>query len=289
MTLEERKKFHEIVNHEAKGKIHVSFAFMIDTLEGDIELLKHFEKVGGTHVLVGFPVQYYPQSEEDIYQAFKEVCDSTNCAVDLYPSHKFNFERFHPSTYNPRLLERMADIKNAVAMKVGLFDNGAVAECFRLCGDKILVNCPQESWWPITVPKYGQQWAGAIPYDLFQSPDNPQMVKMFNLFRSGDIDKAMDIWWKITPLRNLFMQQFMQYMLGACYHFPMWKYYQWLVGGNGGMLRQPCQRMYQHDMEAVKAAMRASGITPRENDEEFFVGRVNYAKGARLKVRAKAK
>jgi hypothetical protein len=29
--------------------------------------------------------------------------------------------------------------------------------------------------------------------------------------------------------------------------------------------------------------MKALGITPREPEEEFYVGRVNYAKGHRLK------
>src|SRR5947207_185756 len=90
MTLEERKQFLEIVNHEASGKILVSFPFMTDTFEQDMALLEHHEKTGGTHILLGYPVHYYPESEEDIYQAFKNVCDSTNLAVDLYPASKFN-------------------------------------------------------------------------------------------------------------------------------------------------------------------------------------------------------
>lgn len=289
MTNNEREQFVEIVCDEAKGKIHVSLTLMVETVEGQIALLKHFEKVGGTHVLVGYPVQYYPESEEDIYQSIKEICDSTNLAVNLYPSHKFNFERLHPSTFNPRLLERMADIPNVVAMKVGVLDPpGYAAECFRLFGDKILVNCPLDAMWPITVPKYGQQWAGAGDYDPYQTPDNPRFVKMFDLLVNGEIDKAMDIYWDLTPVRKVTMQQFMTYGAGAVYPFNLWKYYQWLVGGNGGMLRLPAQRLYEHDKQAITGAMRAAGITIREApEEEFYVGRVNYAKGARLKVRAK--
>jgi hypothetical protein len=99
----------------------------------------------------------------------------------------------------------------------------------------------------------------------------------------------MDIYWQLTPIRNTFGQQFMAYSMGGCYHFTLWKYYQWLAGGNGGMLRQPCHRMYEHDKEAIKGAMKASGLTIREApEEEFYVGRLNYAKGARLKERAKA-
>ncbi|MFC2004295.1 hypothetical protein ACFLUK_01990 [Chloroflexota bacterium] len=53
------------------------------------------------------------------------------------------------------------------------------------------------------------------------------------------------------------------------------------------MLRQPVHRMFEHDKEALKVAMRAVGITLHEApEEEFYVGRVSYAKGARLKARA---
>jgi hypothetical protein len=57
------------------------------------------------------------------------------------------------------------------------------------------------------------------------------------------------------------------------YHWPQQKYYQWLVGGNGGYTRPPVMRLFQHDMDDARNALRALGITPAENDEEFFVGR----------------
>ena len=40
---------------------------------------------------------------------------------------------------------------------------------------------------------------------------------------------------------------------------------------------------YYDSTGPTKAGLRAMGFTPRENDEEFFVGRCNYAKGYRLK------
>ena len=66
MTFEERKKFVEIVNHEAKGKIHVSVAIVRDTIKQGMELLKHHEKCGGTLALIYFPPQYYPETSEEI-------------------------------------------------------------------------------------------------------------------------------------------------------------------------------------------------------------------------------
>src|SRR3990172_3919589 len=78
LTFEERKKFVEIVCSEAKGKAHASLTVLQDTVEQDIEMLKHAEKVGCTFATVGHPVQYYPRSIEDIYAEYKYVCNSTD-------------------------------------------------------------------------------------------------------------------------------------------------------------------------------------------------------------------
>jgi hypothetical protein len=51
----------------------------------------------------------------------------------------------------------------------------------------------------------------------------------------------------------------------------------------GGMYRQPAIPIFQRQKDAMRAGLKAAGITPREPDEEFYVGRLNYAKGARLK------
>jgi hypothetical protein len=58
---------------------------------------------------------------------------------------------------------------------------------------------------------------------------------------------------------------------------------QWLAGGNGGMYRQPELPIFRRQKDAMRASLKAAGITPRDPDEEFYVGRLNYAKGARLK------
>jgi 4-hydroxy-tetrahydrodipicolinate synthase len=119
---------------------------------------------------------------------------------------------------------------------------------------------------------------GASPFELFQTPEKPYLVDYFNLMLQGEMDKAMEIFWMLTPVRMTHTQQSMQYVMLGTYHWPMWKYYQWLVGGNGGYTRQPVMKLYQHDMEAAKNALRAIGITPRESDDEFYVGRVNFGK-----------
>jgi hypothetical protein len=64
MTFGECKRFVEIACDEAKGKILASMFKDINTIEQDIELLKHFKKVGGTHTFLGWSGMFYVELEE---------------------------------------------------------------------------------------------------------------------------------------------------------------------------------------------------------------------------------
>ena len=280
MTMDERKRFVEIVCDEAKDKILVSMFTGIDTIEKDIELLKYFEKVGGTHTLFGWPGMFYAKSEEDIYRATKKVCDATNVAIDLWPKPKFDFGRFHPSHFNPQLIEKITDIPNVVTIKAYISDGlGKWAEIQHRVGDKVLLQSAEIEEWPITVAQYQQQWAGPADYVIFdQSFDNPRIVRMFNLFREGYFLKAMDLYWELAPITiGARAAMFQSGMMGI-------KYMQWLTGGNGGMYRQPAFPIFQRHKDAMRAGVMATGIVPPEDEEEFYVGRLNYAKGIRLKI-----
>jgi dihydrodipicolinate synthase/N-acetylneuraminate lyase len=281
MTFDERKRFMEIVCHEAKGKILVSVTTGIDDVDQDIALLRHFEKVGGTHVLFGYPSNFYAKSEEDIYQITRKICDAVDLCIDLWPKPIFDFGRFHPSAFNPHLVARIAEIPNVVSAKIYIADGfGKMAQVHHLVGDQILQQSGEPEEWPITIPKYGQQWAGPGKYVIYDPEDatDTRIVKLFNLFRNGEFDKAMDLYWQLSPVHMNAMKVGL-YQSGGGYVGI--KYLDWLAGGNGGQLRQPGGRLPYQAREAMRAGIKAIGINPRDDDEEFWVGRVNYARGIR--------
>jgi len=242
MTFEERKRLVEIVCDEARGKIHTSVAVMQDTVEEDIEMLQHIEKVGGTFVTLGHPVQYYPRSVEDIFQMYKYMCDSTNLAIVFYAG-RLHTRQFHPSYFPPELLPRIADIPGS-SMAITVMS-------FRLCGDKILVNDPMPDRWFVTVPVYGQQWAGAGPFYGMQTPEKPRMVDMFNLLMKGEINKAMDIYWETASLGGGSAGLADSYFHTGIVTALSDKYAHWCNGGNGGTVRQPTGRLYDYQKERI--------------------------------------
>ncbi len=280
MTFEERKRLVSIVADEARGRIHVSVAVLQDTVEEDIEMLRHIEKAGGTFATLGHPIQYHPWSVEDIFGMYRYMCNSVNLAIVFYPG-RLHVRKFHPSYFPPELLPRIADIPNVVAMKIGGGSSLAITVMsFRLCAEKILVNDPIPERWFVTVPQYGQQWAGAGPFYAMQTPEKPRMVNMFDLLVKGQVDKALDIWWEGGGGGGSLDDSYFHTGIVTALSD---KYSHWCNGGNGGSVRQPTGRLPDYQKERIRAGMRALGLTPRENEEEFYVGRTAYAKGARLR------
>src|SRR6185436_11756985 len=187
-------------------------------------LLKHFEKIGGTHTLLGWPGTFYPTSEDDIYWATRAVCDATNLAVDLWPKPKYDFARFHPSHFNPELIERLSDIPNVVAIKAYLSDGiGKYAEIQHRIGDRVLVASGEPEEWPITVAQYHQQWAGPGSYTTFDAAEttHPRVARMFELFSVGEFSEAMTLYWELSPITLRARKVMSRGWLGM-------KYMQWL-------------------------------------------------------------
>jgi 4-hydroxy-tetrahydrodipicolinate synthase len=278
LTFAEAKRFVEIVADEAGEELLVSTTALFDSFAQNEAMIEHAAQVGCDRVLLGYPPNYFPQSADEIYAVTKMMCEAADIGISVYPSHKFNYGRLHPSGFPLDLLERLIEIENVVAVEVAILEPGFIFECFRRCADQILVQCPWERWLPLLNQMYGQQWMGPGAYELFQSPEKPYLVNYFNLMLEGKMDEAMEIYWMLTPVRHVFEKQFMPTQGLGTYHWPQQKYYQWLVGGNGGYTRQPVMKMYQHEMAEARNILRAIGIEPRENDAEFYVGRVNYRK-----------
>ncbi|MBI4447134.1 MAG: dihydrodipicolinate synthase family protein [Acidobacteria bacterium] len=283
---EEGARVRKIVLEEAaKGKMMVAAGGGGQTVESSIRSINAAEKEGYTHVFLGWPNNFRPTSEEEIYRHFAKICEGINMPVVLYASERFDFVRFHLSGVPFNVFDRLVEIPNVVAMKIGFFEPGLCFELFERYSKKVLVNIgnPQMvGQFPVLHRLYRPQWAGAGSWEIWQSPEKPYMVDYFDLVSKGEYEKAMKIYWQMYPLHRYAMAK-IAHGYGERYQADaaLAKYISWSVGGNGGPVRGG-NVIYEAQMEERKQVLRAAGITPREPDEEFFVGRVNYGKGMRL-------
>lgn len=280
LTVAEQKRFIEIVCDEARDRLLVSFTLLQDSFDDALDVLQHAEAVGASHALLGYPPSFRPQTPQHVVDATRRIAESTNLGLVMYVSDKFDFVRFHPSQVPFEAYDQIVALPNVVSLKVGFGDSAMTFECFERYGRDVQVNVGTP-WllglFPLLRKRYGAQWFGGGAWEMWNAPEKPYLIEYYRHVINGEVEHARAIYWLLARANAIAMGgNIARGGDTGMYHWPMGKYVSWSVGGNGGAMRQPALRLTPGMMNARKAALRAIGITPREPDEEFWVGRVRY-------------
>lgn len=285
LTTEEAKRFISIVCDEAKGRLLVSFTLLNDSFAQSLELLAHAEAAGCSHALLGYPASFRPRSPDEIYEQTAMLAESTSLGLVMYLSDKFDFARFHPSQIPFEAFGRIADLPNVVSLKVGFGDMATVFEAFERYAGRVLVNIGTPMLlgaFPELRKHYGAQWFGGGAWEMWQSPDKPYLVDYHRAVMRGDLGEARRIYWRIAPATQIMMGSIARGGDAGMYHWPFGKYVSWSVGGNGGAMREPAQRLNPMMMQSRRMALKAIGIEPpAEDDSLFWTGRARAAREQR--------
>jgi len=289
-TLSEKKSFLEICCEESQGKILIGANVNLPKLENIIELLIHAEKVGCSHAFLGLPRKFSPDSEEDVYNYYRQIADSTKLPITLYGCASPALRRFHPSGILIDVFDRLADVPNFVAMKLTQPINLSLA--FQLCerlSDRLLIAPAHLDLVPIIAKHYNVQWLGEWVVESVQSPEKPYLVEFMDLLNKRQFDQAMKIYWQMEPAYRYLYELQESFLLRGSHPWAHIKYYHWCVGGNGGLIREMKEHSDQSAMldapgrQKIRDLYRKIGISPVEAiEEEFVVGKANYARGVRL-------
>lgn len=278
LTAAEKKRMLSVATDEAGDRLGIALSLTGETLEENIDLLQHAESVGATHALVSYPQAFRPKTQDEVHDFVRSLAESTNIGLYLFVSDKFSFHHLHPSGVPFEAYEKLADVDNIVAMKLGGMDSGMIHECCERFGDRLLVTTVNLGLLPMLRKCYGVQWSGAWTAEALQSPEQPHAVRFMNLLLEDRIDEAMQIYWRLAPALGAMMRVMAPLVPTGTYHWPMLKFYQWLSGGNGGMTRQPCMRLFERDMQVIRGGLRAVGVDCEDPNEDFFVGRAELAR-----------
>ena len=274
ITLPEYLEFLEIVKDEAKNDLVVVHHASWSDLAQNIEAVRGAEAAGAELVLLSYPPNFYPQSEQEIYDYTKAVCEATNLAVILFPMFLWGFStRIHPSDIPTRLIRRMLDdIPNIAVIKA---EGGApsimgVIETHRLFGEEIVVSCPIEG----DLLTLGQ----LIPIQLSATSDHefwgPTIPEAMKLLQAERYDEVTELYWKMHPARKAKGAVAAQLHGGFFIDRQAWKFQGWLHGYNGGPLRAPTQRIHDPQMNQLRNGLLASGYEPTTDSfADFFIGR----------------
>jgi 4-hydroxy-tetrahydrodipicolinate synthase len=259
---------------EAAGRFHLIHHASFNTLADNIDAVQRSERAGATLVLLGYPPNFYPKSDEDIYQYTKKFCDATNLGIILFPVPLWNFERVHPSAgFGPGLLARLLDnCPNIVAIKAegGMPSIGGFVDVYRRFHEQVLVIEPIESNGLPMATVVKMPFMGTSNYEYYGG----EIPEIFAMIQRGEHDQAMDRYWLLHHARQA-NGAAMAVLAGSNFlHRMLWKYQGWLQGFNGGPLRAPTMRLTDRQMKALRGGLVAAGLPcTADEDAAFFVGR----------------
>jgi 4-hydroxy-tetrahydrodipicolinate synthase len=255
------------------------------TPDAAIASLESAAKRGISHALLTFPANLKPETEDEVYAHFRKVLDSTSLAILLYGVEVDSLRRFHPSGVPLNVFDRLADHPSVIGMKLTQSMPAGLAYeiCDRL-SDRLLMGLVNLDLVPVMGRYYKNvQWSAQWISDSVQSPEKPYGVELKNLVSKGKMTEAMKVYWQMQPLIELINE--VQGRLLPTHPWQHMKYYQWVMGGNGGLLplegRGAGPALDAATRERIKDTCRKVGIANNRPDEEFMVGRIAYAKGIR--------
>lgn len=275
ITPEENAQFTAWAKDTTGDKLGLFFHAGFGTLEENIEAVKLAEKAGADVALLSYPSNFWPTTEQEIYDYTKAFCDATDLGVMLFPIPLWGFERVHPQGMSPELIRRLLDeCPNIVAIKAeqGFPHVGGLIETYHRFGKEVIISCPIESdIIPLMSFMTDLQFSGTS-YTQWMGDYFP---KAFDLARKGSWDEAMKLYWQAAPARGAVGAATGAYMPGSNYINRMhWNYMDWLAGFNGGPLRNPVARIPDRQMKTLRQGLKASGFEcTSDDDSQFLVGR----------------
>jgi 4-hydroxy-tetrahydrodipicolinate synthase len=274
ITLPEYLDFLRIAKDEAGKDFIVVHHASWSTLADNIEAVRGAEEAGASLVLLSYPPNFYPESEQDIYDYTKAVCDETSLAIMLFPMYLWGFSpRIHPSDIPARLIRRLIDdCPNIAVIKAeGGFPSimGAV-ECHRLFSDEVVISVPIESEMIPLAQLMPIQFSATSDHEYY----GPLIPQEMALLRDGKFDEATELYWKMHPARKAKSGLMQALHGGAFLNRQAWKFAGWLQGYNGGPLRMPTQRIHDAQMNTLRKGLIDSGLNPSMDPfRDFFTGR----------------
>lgn len=300
LTVAEQKLVVEAACKEAKGEIQVGTS-IIAPLETAIDLAQHAERCGCTHILLIAPPALYKESEDALYDFYDRVAQTTSLAIVVQYYNDRLSRKWHPAGLSMKVFDRLADIPNVVAMKLTqITDPGLAFELAERLGNRILIGSAYLGLVPLLTKACRMQWSGMFATDCVQAPSTPNAVEFMRIVAEGNMERAMSFYWRMQPAEKAFYELQAPSLAKGGHPWNQIKYAKWLIGGNGGLIRNPSigenagllpvvneESMPTLDAKtraAIRDVYRAMGATMEERpEEEFLVGREAYARGVRAK------
>jgi len=198
LSVDERKRVHELVAREARGRVPVMAQVGHHAFPDTVQLCEHAIAHGIDFGIAMNP--YYPPSPPDeLVRAWYEAL------AEASPLPMFLFNTMYAGyTLSPELIAELAELDNICGIKnpQGMEHLLRVQE---LAGDRIVVTDASERHWLELHTEHGFQALMSTPaLALYQRPGDLPVVEYTRMADSGDLDGARAVSDRLGPARDAF-------------------------------------------------------------------------------------
>ncbi|MCE5287161.1 MAG: 4-hydroxy-tetrahydrodipicolinate synthase [Pelosinus sp.] len=194
LEYEEQERAIKIAVEHVNGRVPVYMGIGAITTKQCIKRAKMGYQAGA-QALTMLPPMFLAPNEEELFQHFKEVAESTPLPFLLY-----NNPGRVGIKLSANLVERLADVPNIVGMKDTSGDMTLFAECVRRTRDKGFKIFAGKDTMILASLVYGA--VGAVASTANVAPK--LVVEIYDKFMAGDIKGALEAQYTLNPLRMAF-------------------------------------------------------------------------------------
>ena len=250
MTLEERKRNFEIAVEECAGKAGTIMSASDQNVDTVLELGLHAQNCGADYIVVHAPVlSFCTERGKLLYNYYKYLCDRLDIGIAMW-SHPISGYLMQPAE-----CARIAELPNIMAIKYSV-PREMYAELTHLIGDKIHVSTSAEGEWLDNIEELNWKLylCSSPPYQL-QTRNDKRMHEYTQLAFAGRFKEARKVRDSLNPVREAIKKT-----KPGGKPTAHGKYWQELLGQNGGHVRHPMLELTRLEKEATRAAFESCGL-----------------------------
>jgi len=238
---DERKYVTQQVVETVNGRIPVIAGTAACSTMETLLLMEDAAEAGASAAIVVAPY-YFPLPEESLYRHYMELADRGALPVILY-----NNPLYTGNNLTPALMARLANHERIIGVKQSNADMGQLVELIRLAGTRMAITTGIDSqFYPALC--IGTKGIFSTAASVIPKP----MVEVYDLFRQGKRDQALQLHMKLQAL-NRFLEYDPGYVAPAKEALTM-------LGYPAGPVRAPLPELTRAERQGVRDALIDLGM-----------------------------
>jgi 4-hydroxy-tetrahydrodipicolinate synthase len=255
LSLDERKRVHELVARQAAGRVLVMAQVGHHVFADTVELCEH-AIANGIDFGIAMNPYYPPSPPPESVRAWYEAL----AGASPLPMFLFN-TMYSGYTLSPELIAELAELDNICGIK-NPQGREHLLRVKELAGDRIVVTDASERSWLELHSEHGFQALMSTPaLALYQCRGDLPIVEYTRLADAGDLDGARALSRRLDPARDAF-ERWMRAPWLERHVIPIAQLKGWLglLGLPQGPVRPPLVPLTREEEDALRRDLDAAGI-----------------------------